>query len=487
VIAERPLLQHPPSLRAVIREPYWPTGFGGALWRPAVLVSYALDYRLGGSPQWFHVVNVVWAGIAAALLTLLACRLADPVVGLITGLLFAVHPVHVEAVANVVGRAELMAAAGYATALLCALRAARQPVYLIGVVLAAAFAIASKELAATLPAAVLLVYLARRIPLRAALKPALAAVGPIAAYYVLHDWIGAGILSAGGTASGLERLSIVERAWAMLPMSLEWWRLLLFPLHLSADYSPGDLVVSTGFTPAHILGGLVWIVAGWAAWHWRKTVPGIAIGLAWIVITVSPVANIVLPTELLVAERTLYLPSLGVAFALASVGVALPWPARWRIALLAVGLVLGAARSVARAAVWRDDETLFQALKRDAPRSYRTLWLLGKDEFEAGHWGSGERLLQEVIALAPAVAGPRFDLARFYWDAGLWRPAARQLQEATAVDSSFGAAWTLLPRALLAAGDTAAAVSAAREALRRFPEERDIVESAKAVLVAVRR
>ena len=489
VIAERPLLQHPPSLRAVLQEPYWPVGFGGALWRPIVLASYALDYRLGGSPHWFHAVNVLWAGLAAALLALLACRLADPVIGLVTGLLFAVHPVHVEAVANVVGRAELMAAAGYAAALLCALEVERRPVYLIGVACSAAFAIGCKELAATLPAAVILVYLGRGSSLRTALRPASAALLPILGYYVVHEWVGVGILSAGGTASGLERLGVAQRAWAMLPLSLEYWRLLLWPAHLSADYSPGDVVLSTAFTAAHLAGALVWAAAAWVAWRWRKTVPGIAIGLVWIIVTVSPVANIVVPTELLVAERTLYLPSFGIAFALASVGMAFSasWPARRRLVLLAIVLVAGAARSVARVSVWHDDEAHFQALKRDAPHSYRTLWMVAKDEFAAGRWGSGERMLQEAIALAPAIAGPRFDLARFYWDAGLWHPAAEQLTAATAVDSGFVPAWTLLPRALLAAGDTVRARIAARDALRLFPNDRDVVGSARAVLKAAHR
>jgi hypothetical protein len=487
VIEVRPLLRHPPSVTAVLAEPYWPATFGGAFWRPAVLVSYALDYRVSEDPRWFHAMNVLWAGLSAALLALLACELAGTLVGLAAGLLFAVHPVHVEAVANVVGRAELMAAAGYAAALVCALRAERRPIYLIGVASGAGFAIASKELAATLPAAIVLVCLARGADRRFVWRPIAAAAVPIIAFYVLHQWVGAGDLSAGGIAPGLERFGVMDRSWVMLALSLQWWRLLLFPAHLSADYSPGEVLLSTDLTPAHALSAAVWVAAGWIAWRYRRRLPGIAIGLLWLIITVSPVANIVVPTELLVAERTLYLPSFGVVFALASAGVAAPWSARTRGAVLAGVLVLGAVRSVARIPVWHDDETHFQALKRDAPRSYRTLWLVGKDEFHAGRAASGERMLQEAIALAPTVTGPRLDLARFYYGAGLWQPAVRQLRAATAVNSNLVGAWILLPQALLAAGDTAGAVAAALEARRRFADEPDVAVSAAAVLTAAKR
>ena len=425
------------------------------MWRPAVLTSFALDYRISESPHWFHVENVIWAAIATALLTLLACELAGPLTGLITGLLFAVHPVHVEAVANVVGRAELMAAAAYAVALLCVLRAEQRPIYLIGVALAAAFGMASKELVATLPATVLLVYVARRLGWRRAWRPAVAGAVPIVGYYIVHALINAhGVFYAGGIAVGMEGLGVVQRTSAMLPISVEWWRLLLFPAHLSADYSPGELTVSTGLTAGHLLGALVWATLGYVAWRTRRTVPGIAIGLVWFVITVSPVANIVVPMELLIAERTLYLPSFGIAFALASAAVAAPWSPRVRAIVVGLVVLVGATRSIARIPVWHDDERHYQALKRDAPRSYRTLWLEGKDEFAAGRWGTGEQLLLQSIALAPNLAGPRYDLGQFYMRAKLWQPAIRQLQAAVAVDSAFEPAREALQRALQGARDS---------------------------------
>ena len=442
IIVERPLLVQPPSVTAVLTEPYWPAGFGGVTWRPAVLASFALDYRLGGNAHWFHAVNVLWAGVAAA---------------------------------------------GYAAALLCALRVERHRGYLAGVALAAALAIASKEHAVTLPAAILLVFIARRASPRATALPALAATVPIVAYFILRGVFTKGSFASGGLALGLEHLGVLQRAWAMIPISLQWWRLLLFPAHLSADYSPGELVVSTGFTLAHVIGLAVWSAASWAAWHWRARVPGLALGLVWLIVTVSPVANVVIPTEVVLAERTLYLPSWGVCFALAAVGMALPWPSRTRVALLAAVLVAGAARTLARIPAWHDDEAQYRALTRDAPRSYRTLWLQGKDEFAAGRWGSGERLLQEAIALAPQVTGPRVDLAKYYGTAGLWKPAVQVLREAMAVDSALVPAWALLPGALLGAGDTTAAVQAAREALRRFPGDSELVQGARSVLNAVPR
>ena len=453
VVAHRQALEQPASFGAVLKEPYWPASFGGVMWRPAVMTSWALDYQVSTSPHWFHAVNVVWAALAAALFALLACELMGPMVGLMAGLLFAVHPVHVEAVANVVGRAELMAAAGYALALICALRAESRPRYLIGVALGSALAIGSKEIAVTLPAAVFLLYLAKQKDLRLAWRPAIAATVPIVAYFIIHGFVGIRTFYGGGLAVGLEGLGIVQRTWAMSALSLQWWRLFLFPVHLSADYSPGELTVSTGFAIWHLLGLLVWVGLGALAWRTRRTIPGIAIGLAWVVITISPVANVVMPSEFLIAERTLYLPSFGVAFALASAALAIP-SLRQRTAVVALVVALCAVRSIARVPAWHDDETHYQALKQEAPRSYRTLWLEGKDEFAAGRWGSGERLLLQSIAFAPNLTGPRYDLGEFYMHAKLWRPAIQQFQATIALDSTFAPGRDALRQAVQAAGDT---------------------------------
>ncbi len=486
VVAQRPILRHPPSLPSLLMEPYWPRSFGGRLWRPAVLASWALDFQVSDSPHWFHAVNVLWAALAAAALGLLAATLVDARIGLAAGLLFAVHPVHVEAVAGVVGRAELMAATGYAIALLCALRAGRQRWWLVGVALGSALAIASKEHGATLPIAIALVFLMRRESWRAMIGPAVSAALPIAVYFALRSQVTGGVLGAGGLAPGLEGLSPPQRAWAMLAVSAEWWRLLLFPAKLSADYSTAQLPVSTGLTVRHALAALLWAGAGWAAWRTRRTAPGVALGLAWLLLTLVPVSNVLVPTEIVLAERTLFLPSWGVMLALAGGFALLPRPQVAR-ALLAAVLVLGAARSLARSDTWRDADHWYAALQRDAPLSYRTLWMRGDEAFEKRQWGTGERLLRASMAAAPGLPGPAEDLARFYAAARLWPQAETLLRHAMTLNTARPRPWMLLEEVLLSSGDTVSAVRSAEEAVARFPSDPDVLVSTLNVLLEARR
>jgi tetratricopeptide (TPR) repeat protein len=492
VIEQRPLLAHPPSARALLLEPFWPRTFGGGVWRPAALATYALDRQVTASPHWLHAMDVLWAALAAGVLTLLAIRLAGPGIGLAAGLLFAVHPVHVEVTASGIGRAELMAAIGYGAALLCASHARADRRWLIGVTLASLFAIASKENAATLPAAVLLVAAGQaafgdkdwRRALRAALPAAVCAAAPIVLYFAFRPVVTGATFAAGGIAPGLRGLGLPARAAAMLAVSPEWWRLLFAPIHLSADYSPAQVAVVTAFSARHAVGLALLAAGGWAAWTLRRRAPGVALGLAWTAITLAPVSNVLIPTEILVAERTLYLPSWGVVLALASAGALLPWRPRAKAVLLVAVMLAGAVRSVARAGVWHDDDRWFTALQHDAPRSYRTLWLLGQDAFAAQRWGSGERYLRDAIAAAPDLPGAREDLAAFYAAGRLWRPAVELLEQSLALDSGRARPWGMLPRALLGLGDTTAAARTAAAGVQRFPHDAQVALGALGALLA---
>src|SRR6266568_3592874 len=92
-------------------------------------------------------------------------------------------------------------------------------------------------------------------------------------------------------------------------------RLLVFPLTLRVDYSPGErTLVPTPLDSRFTLGLLC--VAAWSAllWlTWRRGRRVEAFGLGWIAIALFPVSNLVVPVGVLLAERTLYLPSAGLA------------------------------------------------------------------------------------------------------------------------------------------------------------------------------
>ena len=106
VIVENPRVHQLTNWREIVTSPWWPRG----LYRPVTSLTLAANWTLDpGEPSGFHLVNVLLHAIAAALVAVLGARLMGMPGGLAAGLLFAVHPVHVEAVANVVGRAEVLA------------------------------------------------------------------------------------------------------------------------------------------------------------------------------------------------------------------------------------------------------------------------------------------------------------------------------------------------------------------------------------------
>ena len=124
VILDRPDVQSLSNWKQLLTSGWRPN----ALYRPLSKFSLALDWAIsGGIPWYFHLVNVILHALVTAGVWVLARRWIGLVGASVAGVLFAVHPVHVEAVANVVGRTEVLAA-GFA--LLAALLYARLALYL---------------------------------------------------------------------------------------------------------------------------------------------------------------------------------------------------------------------------------------------------------------------------------------------------------------------------------------------------------------------
>jgi hypothetical protein len=176
IIVNSELIHELGTVPEAMASPYWPNQYGRdlGLWRPLATGIYGLQWALWGEyAAPFHALNVLLHGVVTALVVLLLGELAPLPLALIAGLLFAVHPVHVEAVANVVGLAELLSSALYLGACLVFLKSGQRlgPSRVVAITALFAGAFLTKESAVTLPGVLLLLDGARRdVPVRDVLR-----------------------------------------------------------------------------------------------------------------------------------------------------------------------------------------------------------------------------------------------------------------------------------------------------------------------------
>jgi len=371
IIVWNPLVH---SVRGVWRAfggPYWPPDLGGQMYRPLPLATFAVDWTIAhGHPVWFHAMNLLWHAGVALIVAALMRRWADWPAALAAGLVFAVHPVHVEAVANVIGLTELMAAAGVCLAVYAAV--VRQDVLLSGVALV--LGLLSKENAIVAPALIVwawIVGLPPRPTRRRVLEFAVSWVIIAGAYVAIRGVV----LHPSARLHAIAPVFLGESAIAGRLTAIaalgDVLRLLLVPLTLRVDYSPAERTIVRSLLDGRFLIGLA-CLALWA-WllvvAWRRQRRLEVYGLGWIAIAFLPVSNFLFSTGVLLAERTLYLPSVGLALAAGAALARLPGQ-RLRIALALI-VVAGGVRSTLRTPVWQDDLSVTQSILVDSPESYR--------------------------------------------------------------------------------------------------------------------
>lgn len=368
---------------------YWPLEKGGDLYRPVTMLGFAVQWALGGgAPLVFHIVSIALYALVCAVFLGVLLELLPMRAAWLGAALFAVHPLHVEAVGNVVGQSELLAALFVCLALLVFLRSRRRGSVSLRdtsiIVLLYILGCLSKEHAIVLPV-LLLSAEATVLATQAPLRERLAAIRPLiltlAAAGVAFVWLRIQVLGATAPASDESNSLLLGqpfgiRALTMLRVLLEWVRLFFWPAHLSADYSPRAIDVVTGPRPAMLASAAILVGFTGLAWTARHRVPVATFAFLWVAIALLIPSNLVVPTGFAVAERTLFLASGGVMLGVAAT-VARLTPSKVsgtarHLALGAVGVVLllGLFRSGFRQQVWRDNETLFAQTVDDVPASY---------------------------------------------------------------------------------------------------------------------
>jgi protein O-mannosyl-transferase len=396
---------------------YWPPEEGASLYRPLTAFAFSLEWALGGgSPLPFHIANILLYAAVSVALYRLALLIVSPMAAFVTAALFAVHPLHVEVVANVVGQAELWVGLIVFVSVARYIRARRAgPLRSqeIGVQAFLYFAACMfKEHAIVLPALlaaaeVTLLNDTGRLRERARkLWPLFVTLAVAGGLFVVIRTLVVGSVGQAGPNALLLDATFLTRVLTMLRVSMEWVRLLVWPASLSADYSSRRIEAATAFDSTMLPGLLVLVGAGAIAWSLRRSIPAATFGILWAAVTLLIPSNLLVVTGFILAERALFLASAGIAIC---AGIAVVHFARAMAereglarfapaALVALLLVAGIARSSTRNLIWHDNDRLFRQTVLDVPTSYRAHWTLAEHLTNAGKTQEGlEEMLLAVV------------------------------------------------------------------------------------------
>lgn len=450
-------------------------------WRPVVTLSYMIDRSLhGADPTGYHALNLLLHAVASALVFALARRLALPLLpSLAAALLFAVHPVHVESVAWISGRTDLLCAVPALAALLLDFRRARlgSSAAAFGVAALTLLALLAKEMAVAvlfgtlLRAALLPTDRERGLSTpRRAIDAAIPPLAAIAIYAALRFGL-VGIPPEPPAAAAAGRLALLV-AWG--GAYLDYLRVLFWPADLGILSRVG---LAGPADPRVLLGFALLATPAAAAWLARKTRPALSWSLAFFLLALLPLTNVLVPIRAPAgipfpwAERFLYLPSAGFVLALAAAAASLARPAALRgatIALLVATFPL-AARTVDRAGDWRDERTLFGAEVARLPDAATAHLGLADALARDGDLDAAEPHYRRAIALSDRNVFARFNLGNLLMKRGDLPGAEAAYRDALAIDPGNGRARMNLGIVLARTGRAEAAVAALEEAARLLP------------------
>ena len=375
--------------------------------RPVFLLSAMLDWAIwGANPFGYHLVNNLLHALVAVLLFALMRKLmpgAPPWVLFLAALIFAVHPVNCETVAEISYRKDLIAAAGILGALHFAV--SFQPVFsrrnfLLGGACVASLLLAAgaKENGVAGPF-LLIVYwvlFRRNEPWRGWLGLGAAAFLLVTAFMVarftLPPWPSLIFTEKPQRLGGsfAETLAIQPRIWAF------YFRQIIWPVDLCADYRAYSI---RNFSLVPALVALV-AVAGVQVYCAVKNRVA-CLGVAFFWLSLLPVSNFI-PIYRPMADRFLYLPMCGVALMLAAFGCIEKLRTRaTAVAICAVACALAVA-TFHQQNVWQNSFNLWKDTAAKNPFSFTALNNLSEELVERGDFAGAVTIAESAIRLSDA-------------------------------------------------------------------------------------
>jgi len=441
LIVDNRLLHEGTSLREIFTTNYrYGVGFvDEGLYRPLVILTYVLNNQ-DFDPLPFHLFNVIVNSVNSVLLFLLVYFLfGKRVLAFFSSLVFAFHPVHTEAVANIAGRPELLCA----MFLLLSWLFLEKPGKAIGTAVGAVSyyaALFSKETAIVFPFMVFLADYAmgRRVTRKANIYKYITLSVILASYLALRWRL------LGETAAGLEpnfvnnpiyHSPLPERIATALSVFVRYLSILVFPMRLSADYSYDHLhIYRSLFHPVPFLGLIFLIVLSSLPLVCRGSRREFGTASVVFLVPYFLVSNIFFPIGTIMGERLMYLPSAGFSIAFGAALAALKnRSGKAASALLILLLVLYSSRTITRNRDWYDDFTVFTSALKIAPGSVKVLCNMAFLMDERGDRLTGETFYRRALEIYPDYDAALSGLGKNLYDQGRLTESAVYYKKAVEV------------------------------------------------------
>jgi protein O-mannosyl-transferase len=426
----------------------------GGLYRPLTMLTYAANARVDRGPFGYHLVNVLLHALASLAVFFLVRRLVEsPSVASVTALLFAVHPIHTEAVTGVVGRAELLAALGVLATLLAFLRARdsagiRRRLWSAASLLAFAAAMLAKESAFTALGLIAVLHWWRErraaaAPHGHALAQHLAVLAPYAVVAAAYLGLRLAVVGSLGVP---EDIAVVDnplahadpatRVRTALIVLWQYMSLLTVPAQLSADYSFNQIPLAFGWDdPRFLATAACFLALALTAAAAVPRLPALAVAALLTAIPLALTANVFFPIGTIKGERLLYLPSLGWCFLLACLAAAAVRSHARATALALVALItFFGARTWMRNADWRDDTTLFAATVASSPDSAKANYNSAVVLQRAEELDEAMLYYRRALEILPDYASAAFGIGNIYRLKGVDAGALHWYEQALRLD-----------------------------------------------------
>jgi Tfp pilus assembly protein PilF len=449
----------------------------GCNWHPITLLTHMLDCQLFGARAWWpHLVNVLLHAANATLLFALLQRMTGALWrSAAVAALFALHPLHVESVAWVAERKDVLSTMFWFLSLWAYVRYVENlksqtsgfKIHYAMSLLFFALGLMSKPMLVSLPFTLLLLDwwpLGRAPTLRLAWEKI-----PFLALSAAMSVVTLVIQKQTGAVALLDNLPMSDRVGNALISYVRYIGKMIWPGGLAAYYPLG-----TGHWPWWSVSAaalFLVVVTALVLWQSRRR-PWLAAGWFWYVGTLVPVIGLVQVGSQAMADRYTYVPLTGLFVMLVWGGWAVAG-ARWMAAVMAVVLGACAVLTVHQESYWKDAEIFNKRMidvTANNPFAHNNL---GRLYLDANRTDAAITNLQAAIREKPDYADARNNLGTAFQREGQLDNAIIQFREAIRLRPDFAMACNNLGAALASQGHTREAIAQFSEAVRIKPDYAD--------------